>query len=160
MQQTQADPLVDALVRDFGGNYAFALDLLEQYRRDPQAVDASWRQYFDRVTGAVPANPKPVPAATVTAAPTAATDPAAAGWSRGTAAAAAGAPAARPGSLVRQDAAPALARERSKALVVPAILPGDIAQPIRGGALRVVENMEASLQVPTATSMRSIPVRT
>ena len=43
---------------------------------------------------------------------------------------------------------------------MPAILPGDIAQPIRGGALRVVENMEASLTVPTATSMRSIPVRT
>ena len=51
-------------------------------------------------------------------------------------------------------------REKSKALTVPAILPGDIAQPIRGGALRVVENMEASLSVPTATSMRSIPVRT
>ena len=51
MQQTQADPLVDALVKDFGGNYVFALDLLEEYRRNPQSVDASWRQYFDRVTG-------------------------------------------------------------------------------------------------------------
>jgi hypothetical protein len=30
MQQTQADPLVDALVKDFGGNYVFALDILEQ----------------------------------------------------------------------------------------------------------------------------------
>ena len=28
-----------------------ALDLLEQYRSDPQAVDASWRQYFDRLLG-------------------------------------------------------------------------------------------------------------
>ena len=44
MQQTQADPLVDALVNDFGGNYVFALDILEQYRRDPQSVDASWRR--------------------------------------------------------------------------------------------------------------------
>ena len=41
-----------------------------------------------------------------------------------------------------------------------AILPGDIAQPIRGGALRIVENMEASLAVPTATSLRTMPVRT
>ena len=40
------------------------------------------------------------------------------------------------------------------------ILPGDVLQPIRGGAMRVVENMEASLQVPTATSVRTIPVRT
>ena len=40
------------------------------------------------------------------------------------------------------------------------ILPGDILQPIRGGAVRIVENMEASLQIPTATSVRTIPVRT
>src|SRR5438477_3196104 len=145
MQQTQADPLVDALVRDFGGNYVFALDLLEQYKRDPQTVDGSWRVYFDRVTG-VAAPPAPA----TRAAPASA-------WTAGTPAAE---PAARPGTLVRQETAPALAREKSKALIVPAILPGDIAQPIRGGALRVVENMEASLQVPTATSMRSIPVRT
>jgi len=32
-------------------------------------------------------------------------------------------------------------------------------QPIRGGNLRVVENMEASLAVPTATSYRTIPVK-
>src|SRR5439155_17657463 len=63
------------------------------------------------------------------------------------------------GTRVRQEAT-SLARDKGKALPVPAILPGDIAQPIRGGALRVVENMEASLTVPTATSMRSIPVRT
>ena len=44
--------------------------------------------------------------------------------------------------------------------MVPVILPGDIATPIRGGAVRIVENMEASLHVPTATSMRTIPVRT
>ncbi len=31
--------------------------------------------------------------------------------------------------------------------------------PIRGGSLRVVENMEASLSLPTATSYRTIPVK-
>jgi len=51
-------------------------------------------------------------------------------------------------------------RERSKAVALPAILPGDILQPIRGGAVRIVENMEASLQIPTATSVRTLPVRT
>src|SRR5262249_56731328 len=85
------------------------------------------------------------------------------GWTAGGPTPAATAPAgsaSRSAGLVRQDAPPGLARDRGKALAVPAILPGDIAQPIRGGALRVVENMEASLQVPTATSMRSVPVRT
>ncbi|HYU43569.1 MAG TPA: 2-oxo acid dehydrogenase subunit E2, partial [Vicinamibacteria bacterium] len=136
MQQTPADPLVDALVKDFGGNYVFALDILEQYRSNPQSVDASWRQYFDRLLGVAPkAEPPPPP-----------NGPA---WTAGGAS----------GTLVRQEAT-SLARDKGKALAVPAILPGDIAQPIRGGALRVVENMEASLTVPTATSMRSIPVRT
>ncbi|MDT7778264.1 MAG: multifunctional 2-oxoglutarate metabolism enzyme, partial [Acidobacteriota bacterium] len=32
-------------------------------------------------------------------------------------------------------------------------------QPIRGGALKIVENMETSLTVPTATSNRQVPVK-
>ena len=32
-------------------------------------------------------------------------------------------------------------------------------QPLRGGALRIAENMEASLAVPTATSQRQVPIR-
>ena len=50
-----ADPLVDALVNDFGANYVFALDLLEQYRRDRSSVDSSWGEYFDRLLGVEPA---------------------------------------------------------------------------------------------------------
>jgi 2-oxoglutarate dehydrogenase E1 component len=33
------------------------------------------------------------------------------------------------------------------------------AVPLRGGSLRIAENMEASLQVPTATSQRQIPIK-
>jgi 2-oxoglutarate decarboxylase len=47
---------------------------------------------------------------------------------------------------------------RSKALA-PLILPGDVVEPVRGGMLKIIENMEASLTVPTATSVREIPVR-
>src|SRR5205823_14158911 len=45
---------------------------------------------------------------------------------------------------------PALASQRA---------PGIEATPIRGAALKIVENMEASLAVPTATSQRNIPVK-
>jgi 2-oxoglutarate decarboxylase len=34
-----------------------------------------------------------------------------------------------------------------------------VEEPLRGGNLRVVENMEASLSIPTATSYRTIPVK-
>ncbi len=141
MSQTSADPILDSLVSDFGGNYVFALDLLEQYRTDRQSVDASWREYFDRVLG-VPAEPAPQPSQ-VYAHEAAAQPPVG--------------PSTRVATLVRQEP---VARERSKALMVPVILPGDIAQPIRGGALRIVENMDSSLAIPTATSVRTIPVRT
>jgi multifunctional 2-oxoglutarate metabolism enzyme len=156
-QTAPADPLLDALVSDFGGNYVFALDLLESYRQDPGSIEASWREYFDRVTGAR------APAAThEPAAPRSAAVPAAKAAEPVGAAATPAAPA-EPARLARVEP-PTLQRapvpSSSRALAVPAILPGDIAQPIRGGAMRIVENMEASLTVPTATSMRDVPVRT
>ena len=49
-----ADPLLETLVNDFGGNYVFALDLLEQYRQDRRSVDATWRAYFDKALGLPP----------------------------------------------------------------------------------------------------------
>ena len=141
MTTAAADPLLDSLVSDFGGNYVFALDLLEQYRQDRGSVDRSWRDYFDRIAG-VPPTPEDSAAPVVRAGTPGGPEP------------------AREMTLVRSQAAVPAPRDRSKALVVPAILPGDIATPIRGGAVRVVENMEASLTVPTATSIRTIPVRT
>jgi len=53
---------------------------------------------------------------------------------------------------------PAALAPRSRALA-PLILPGDVVEPVRGGMVKFVENMEASLSVPTATSVREIPVR-
>ena len=55
MATASADPLLDSLISDFGGNYVFALDLLEQYRQDRDSVDRSWRDYFDRIAGVPPA---------------------------------------------------------------------------------------------------------
>ncbi len=134
MSDDPADPLLEALVNDFGANYVFAVDLLEVYRHDRAAVDPTWGTYFDKLLGAA-APPLATAPAPEESAPRGIT------------------------TLVRSPAPTASARN-SRALAVPSILPGDIATPIRGGAMRIVENMEASLTVPTATSMRSLPVRT
>ena len=64
MSTTAADPLMDRLIGDFGGNYVFALDVLEEYRRDRRGVDPSWRAYFDAATG-VPPEPEPPPVTVV-----------------------------------------------------------------------------------------------
>ena len=145
---TAADPLLETLVNDFGGNYVFALDLLEQYRQDPGSVEPGWRSYFDKATGRAP-EPAPPPAAAVAPPP----------------APVAAVPAAAPVRTAPSATPPTLAREpqagsASKAVARVTVLPGDILQPIRGGAVRIVENMEASLQIPTATSVRTVPVRT
>jgi 2-oxoglutarate decarboxylase len=50
----------------------------------------------------------------------------------------------------RPDAAPRPSPVRDR---------GGEALPLRGGALRIAENMEASLAVPTATSQRQIPIK-
>src|SRR6185437_14517223 len=53
--------------------------------------------------------------------------------------------------------APAPTAETKPAAVAP---PADVeAAPLRGPALKIVENMERSLSVPTATSERRIPVK-
>jgi len=149
MSIPQADPLLDKLVSDFGGNYVFALDLLEQYRQDRKAVELSWRKYFDEALGAPPRPEAPPVTVIVDGAP-----------SEPTPAPVAPSPSADRPMLARRDVSAAPVAGRSKAVARTSILPGDILQPIRGGAVRIVENMEASLSVPTATSVRTMPVRT
>ncbi len=41
----------------------------------------------------------------------------------------------------------------------PVTLDGETPEPLRGAAARIVENMEASLGVPTATSVRALPAK-
>lgn len=61
-------------------------------------------------------------------------------------------------ALVQSAPAGGAVALRSRALA-PVILPGDVVEPVRGALAKIVENMEASLSVPTATSIREIPVR-
>jgi 2-oxoglutarate dehydrogenase E1 component len=63
-------------------------------------------------------------------------------------------PAPAPASEPRPAEAPAPAPKPG-----PLVLDGDEPEPLRGAAARTVENMEASLAVPTATSVRAIPAK-
>ncbi|MBI2170011.1 MAG: multifunctional oxoglutarate decarboxylase/oxoglutarate dehydrogenase thiamine pyrophosphate-binding subunit/dihydrolipoyllysine-residue succinyltransferase subunit [Actinobacteria bacterium] len=49
--------------------------------------------------------------------------------------------------------------ERAEATRKSPLLEGDETRPLRGAAARIVENMEASLGVPTATSVREVPAK-
>ena len=55
--------------------------------------------------------------------------------------------------------APAAPAAPSDGTRPPVTLDGETPQPLRGASARVVENMEASLGVPTATSVRAVPAK-
>jgi 2-oxoglutarate dehydrogenase E1 component len=148
---------------EFGPNVGLIDDVYRQYLDDPTSVSEAWREFFAEHEPAEPDEFPEAPARVRTEAGVrldrgrgTATGPAAAG----TAAPAEPAAPARPG-------APAPARPAAPAEPAAAVVSGDGratavaggAEPLRGAAARIVQAMEASLQVPTATSFRVIPAR-
>ena len=123
----------------FGQNEWLVEEMHRKFREDPSSVDPSWHEFLVgyNPAPAAPAPAAPAPAATVAAPAQAAPAPAAP------------APAApAPAAPVAAPAAPA---------TKPA--DGDEVQVIRGAAAAVVKNMSASLEVPTATSVRAVPAK-
>ncbi len=121
---------------DLGANAWLADEMRERWEIDPTSVDPQWRALFENGHAAAPPPAAPR-AATIEAASTVVTRPApAAPTSTAEPAPAQGGP---PGP-------PAATTEPS----------GDV---IRGAGARIVTNMEASLEVPTATSFRQVPAK-
>jgi multifunctional 2-oxoglutarate metabolism enzyme len=127
----------------FGANIAFIEELFETYRRDPQSLSASWREFFADYEPPVEAeDAEEIAEQRVAEATT--------------------------GRVVMASAAPppAPAAEAAAATQKPAPRPTAVPPPagqsvviLRGAASKIVQNMEASLTVPTATSVRNIPVK-
>jgi len=110
--------------------------MYDRFSSDPESVSASWREFFAdyRAAGAGPA-----PVGTAGPAPVGTAGP------------------AQPATGVSEGTATG-GREASVRPGVPA--PGnEPASPLRGAAGRIVANMEASLGVPTATSVRVVPAK-
>ncbi len=138
----QTTDLSEIIAENFGANATYVEGLLGRFRSDPNLVDESWRTYFTELLGDgdhAPNEPSqnvrlaqlPENGGPETGAPASAGE--------------ATAPAKAPAPKVQQSS-PATAETKE---VIP----------IRGAALKIVENMDASLAVPTATSQRRIPVK-
>ena len=171
--------------QDFGANDWLVDEMYEQYLQDPSSVDPAWVEYFKTNKPGTPATSSaastssaskgvpPIPKAQ---------QKAAAPVAQATAQPVAPAPVAAPVQPVAAPApvAPApvaaapvsqpIVRETATAQPTPAdpvvkpapvlITPGASSlEPIRGVSARVVQSMEASLSVPTATSVRAIPAK-
>ena len=139
----------------FGPNAWLVDDMYERFLADPESVGDSWREFFtDYRPAPVPApQPQVAPVTSPQSAPdTGAVAMGAAATAPASTSAAAHDPARRPVRHARWSHPPPLPRtRRSRSIDPPTVL--------RGAASRVVANMEASLGVPTATSVRTVPAR-
>ncbi len=131
----------------FGPNIWLVDEMYRQYQENPKAVGESWREFFEDY---VPNRPEPH-----TAVPNRAPD-------RDNRTATATAPSAKTATTERRPDAAAGdgAGEQSQDKPAPTKQqPLENAAPLRGVAARIAANMEASLELPTATSVRTIPAK-
>ncbi|MGI8535225.1 MAG: multifunctional oxoglutarate decarboxylase/oxoglutarate dehydrogenase thiamine pyrophosphate-binding subunit/dihydrolipoyllysine-residue succinyltransferase subunit [Mycobacteriales bacterium] len=117
---------------DFGANEWLVYEIHQQYLKDPDSVSDAWRDFLSDYA---PANGAPANGASDAVNKEQATPP-----------------VPRPAT---ESAAPTPAAQRT------ATTPAQGAQtaPLKGAAARVVANMETSLSVPTATSVRAVPAK-
>ena len=115
----------------FGPNSALVEELYEQYKESPSSVPAHWKKYFDELNGVAP-DEAPVKEIIPDSSTPA---------SNGAAVKLAEAP---------EKKAPQKEKEAPKNAEI---------QKIKGVATKIVENMDQSLEVPTATSLRVLPVK-
>ncbi|MGW1534048.1 multifunctional oxoglutarate decarboxylase/oxoglutarate dehydrogenase thiamine pyrophosphate-binding subunit/dihydrolipoyllysine-residue succinyltransferase subunit [Streptomyces aureus] len=151
----------------FGANEWLVDEIYQQYLQDPNSVDRAWWDFFADYKPGAPAAAAPAGTAaagaagtTTTAAPAAPVPPAARQAPPQAPAAPAPAPAAAPAAPKPAAAAPApAAAAKPKAAPASEAPAGPEYVTLRGPAGAVAKNMNASLEVPTATSVRAVPVK-
>ncbi|MCI0688490.1 MAG: multifunctional oxoglutarate decarboxylase/oxoglutarate dehydrogenase thiamine pyrophosphate-binding subunit/dihydrolipoyllysine-residue succinyltransferase subunit [Sporichthyaceae bacterium] len=152
----------------FGPNEWLVDEIYQQYLKDKNSVDPAWWDFFaDYQPSDLEAAVSQIAAGQSQAAAAAAAAPVAPAAAPTAPPAAPSAPAqavpaqAEPVQAPSQaPAAPAQAPAPAKpAKAAPAKRPEGEIESLRGPAARVVTNMEASLEVPTATSVRAVPAK-
>ncbi|MDR6172964.1 2-oxoglutarate decarboxylase [Nocardioides zeae] len=181
MPQSPGSPSTSTV--DFGANEWLVDEMREQFERDPDSVTPEWKAYFttgatngSNGNGSAPAAaPAKAPAPAAAKAPAKAPEKAP---EKAPAAAAEKAPAAAP-AKAPEKAAPtpqskprpaSQASEPGQGGTKPVAKENPVAAAaaasdtptytvLRGAPARTVQNMDASLEVPTATSVRAVPVK-
>ncbi|MDJ0960685.1 MAG: multifunctional oxoglutarate decarboxylase/oxoglutarate dehydrogenase thiamine pyrophosphate-binding subunit/dihydrolipoyllysine-residue succinyltransferase subunit [Acidimicrobiia bacterium] len=137
----QAPPHSDA-DDDFGSNAWLVDQMYRRFQDDPTSVSESWQAYFaENQPGADTAPPPPPASATPPPPP----------------ASAPVAPAAPPAPAPTPPAASAGETQASDE--APEFPAGGTGVPLRGGAATIAARMDESLELPTATSVRTFPAK-
>ncbi|WP_431967381.1 multifunctional oxoglutarate decarboxylase/oxoglutarate dehydrogenase thiamine pyrophosphate-binding subunit/dihydrolipoyllysine-residue succinyltransferase subunit [Actinacidiphila sp. bgisy160] len=180
---TETDGQGQGPAAGFGPNEWLVDEIYQQYLQDPNSVDRAWWDFFaDYKPGAdtgsavasgqpqaAPAAPPAAPAAPAAPAPAAAPVTPAAAPAPAAAQAPAAAPAPAPAPVapvapapakpVAEKPTPAQPQPTAKAAPATEAAQGPEYVTLRGPSAAVAKNMNASLELPTATSVRAIPVK-
>jgi len=144
---------------DFGANGWLIEEMRDSWAADPGSVPSEWQDFF----GATPGVPAAAdgnghPAATQVDAPAPDRRAAPGGDAAAPVPGKAAAPARTP-AATSNGSAPAPGGAVPAAHTPPAPATGAQTTALKGASARVVANMEASLHVPTATSVRAVPAK-
>jgi len=176
----------DQFAEQFGANEWLVEEMYERYLQDPSSVDAAWHTFFVDFTPSTPGStPTPVtgaPRGGTPPIPKAAQSKPAVTQPLAPPAPVTTQPVATPAPVIAQPSAPSpvaitpvvttqeVVRPSTRPTQTPAdpiVKPAPVlatpeagsVEPLRGISARVVASMEASLTVPTATSVRAIPAK-
>ena len=142
----------DRLAQEFPGNERLVAEIYRKYREDSGSVDRQWAQIFARLEASAPAaEAEPKAAAKVTE-PKAATAPARGAQPKETSVSTGPKPKKTP-------AAQAVPSEPADTTATTADEKQEKATVLKGMAKAVATNMDASLSMPTATTVRDLPAK-
>ena len=141
---------------EFGANEWLVAEMYEQYTKDRNSVDKAWWPILDAYTPDAPAaaaSAAPAASPTTTAAPATASSPVTAPV-----------PVVGAQPVARTTARPAApqpvpAQAPKPAPAAPRQTADDVVTPLRGMPKTLASNMDESLTVPTATSVRTVPAK-
>ncbi len=139
-------PDAQATDEDFGSNTWLVEDMYERFRKEPTSVSDSWRKYFE--------GSAPLPGETGSETAKAAPNGPVAGSH---------APPAAP-TVAREAPGPTAATTPTApsaggGSAMATATPNESEETLRGGAAVIAERMEASKDLPTATSVRTLPAK-
>src|ERR1700734_3306595 len=143
-----SDPAVSQA--DFGANEWLVEELYQRYQADPSSVDRAWWSFFADYTPTLTNGTGPQPVITASRA--------AAEAARVPQAPQAPAPPPPPGQAAPARPAQPVTAPAAQTPPPPAVAGAEVSR-VRGAAARTVTNMTASLAVPPATSVRSVPAK-
>ncbi len=158
-------PVVPASEPDFGPNEWLVFEIYQQYLADPESVSPQWRDFLsDYQPAGVSRSSEPEVASPAGAA---SDGSAPAGFAPGSPVVAvaahldaAGSPnGAAPGKATPPHRVAPMAAPTPPPHTAPRPAAGVPTSPLRGAAARVAANMEGSLHIPTATSVRAVPAK-